>query len=547
MSARRSISSPTSALAILLALAGGLAAQPGATKRAKPVEAGAQQDSPDPVALAKAGKIDEATAAWRKLIAAEPKNPELPAKLVRHLIDHRRLNDALDACQDALKVFPTHFELLLLMGHACQAKGEELMRTRGGRGTAMMYFEDVVRYSGEALRLAPNQREPRALRGMSLYGLGRVEKAREDAEELVRRFPKHPGGYLLRAECNFVDFRKLKTGKAADVKKAPATALAVRKDLETAAGLDKERVQPHLRLGDLAVAQSLNAVARKHYSEALARDPSRGLASQWMHQHCTVEQRLEIWTTVLHRFDELKVAPKKAKADIFWHLGYTEFERAKWKEARRWMQSCWQLRPDYVNALYYHGLASYQLGERDLALLAFGTFAQKSAKGLADAINASGDRKKEQVALVAHYADLAYQRGNVPMSRDLNHAIALVEDTSSRWNNYAFLCRETQRYEDSFKAYEKALALSPQDPQLLNDAAVILQYHLHRDIDRAKAMYESTVRLGKRLVADKQTSDTDRKRWAQAVRDAQGNLAELAKAKKAAAKKAKSGTKKKSD
>lgn len=57
------------------------------------------------------------------------------------------------------------------------------------------------------------------------------------------------------------------------------------------------------------------------------------------------------------------------------------------------------------------------------------------------------------------------------------------------WNNYGLVCRDTGHYEESYRAYRRALELAPDDPRLVNDCALLLQYHLHRDLDLAELWY----------------------------------------------------------
>jgi tetratricopeptide (TPR) repeat protein len=45
-------------------------------------------------------------------------------------------------------------------------------------------------------------------------------------------------------------------------------------------------------------------------------------------------------------------------------------------------------------------------------------------------------------------------------------------------------------YQSSYAAYDKALSFSPNDPGYLNDAAVLLQYYLGEDLEKARDYYE---------------------------------------------------------
>jgi tetratricopeptide (TPR) repeat protein len=79
-------------------------------------------------------------------------------------------------------------------------------------------------------------------------------------------------------------------------------------------------------------------------------------------------------------------------------------------------------------------------------------------------------------------------------------------DRAASWNNYGFFAREAKRYEESNRAYRRAIALEPENARYLNDAAIILLYHLDRDYPQARAWLEKA-----RELAEKGTHDVNRR------------------------------------
>ncbi len=69
-------------------------------------------------------------------------------------------------------------------------------------------------------------------------------------------------------------------------------------------------------------------------------------------------------------------------------------------------------------------------------------------------------------------------------------------DLAEWWNNYAFFSRETEHYEDSYAAYQKCIALAPDNARWVNDTALILVYHLNRDLDQAEELLLRAKALG---------------------------------------------------
>ena len=75
-------------------------------------------------------------------------------------------------------------------------------------------------------------------------------------------------------------------------------------------------------------------------------------------------------------------------------------------------------------------------------------------------------------------------------------ATDIVTDRSDWYQNLGFFCRESGRDEESYAAYEKAVALKPDDVRYLNDTALILVYNLKRDHDRAEELLKRSIELG---------------------------------------------------
>jgi len=155
---------------------------------------------------------------------------------------------------------------------------------------------------------------------------------------------------------------------------------------------------------------------------------------------------------------------------------------------------------------------------------------------LLDVIASEADGR-EAVLMIRGLGDKRFRSSELDQARELFRIAAEAQDDSvSDWNNYAFLCRETAHYEESYAAYTRALELDPANPALLNDAALILHYHLHRDLDLARQMYAQAIEEGERILAggageagedEAEPDASDRESATIAVRDAKNNLKRL--------------------
>lgn len=239
-----------------------------------------------------------------------------------------------------------------------------------------------------------------------------------------------------------------------------------------------------------------------------------------------------------------------ADATILWWRGWARLETGGLEaEAAADFERVLEKWPAYADAWTYLARARYRLGQYD---------------GAAQAL-AAGWEADPQVTLqrldegdgALHRAQLEYLKGTAYGAGDLEAAIALATLSAEadpreavRWNDLGLFLRyradalrdatgdtdaiETWRdlAERSFSAYGRALDLQPQDPQLLNDAAVLLQYYLERDLGRARTMYTDAVQLAEAALTRPESEgaalSAERRASLEAARDnARKNLAAL--------------------
>jgi hypothetical protein len=150
-------------------------------------------------------------------------------------------------------------------------------------------------------------------------------------------------------------------------------------------------------------------------------------------------------------------------------------------------------------------------------------------------------------ALVAIHRALTEQ-ADEPLARTLAFHERVLARYPDRWgflyNNAALAARDLgvamardgdqraamELWERSYAHYQKAVELSPDDARIANDCGLVLIYHLHRDLDRARALCERAIALGTAQLAalPADASARDRENLEEAVGDAWQNLAVLA-------------------
>ena len=124
-------------------------------------------------------------------------------------------------------------------------------------------------------------------------------------------------------------------------------------------------------------------------------------------------------------------------------------------------------------------------------------------------------------------ADMYYEGGDQEGIREVFGRAARRFDRAEWWNNYAFFCRETGQYEESYQAYSRCIELAPDNARWVNDTGLILLSHLDRDHDHAEELFMRARQLGKAACDNPFVSDESRYENFLAYTDAMLNLAQL--------------------
>jgi tetratricopeptide (TPR) repeat protein len=502
---------------------------------AAPSEQGeAPAELPQPGEIKKlidAGEKEKALALLLKLDAGRPQDPFAMRKMLSVLLELERFEDALDRGHGGLKRFPKDALLLERLALASQRLAEKLARQPGQVSRAQLYLEDAKRFAQRAVAAAPDRRESLAIVGLAQFQLGEIQEALSTADRLTQRFGDSPSGPLLRAQIRLTMFTNGIRQERLEEKERFLLAGQIRRDCEMAARLDSTRHLPYRLLGDVALWLGENEEAFKQFAASMARDPGRGAPHDWIARY-PVEDRLELYRDAIAAYQGRKHKEPRDEALLHWHFGLACFDAGDWEGTRAAMARCFGLRPEFLNTLYYGALASYEIRKPDEGLFFATVLSRKAPKDLIGSLENAGKQRSRYLEIFRFFAKRALDKGDAAASRDLNRCIAAVADDVDAWNNFAFLCRETGKHEEAWSAYQRALELDPEDPQLLNDAAVILQYYLKKDLPKAKAMYQRAIRNASALLK-KKTGDPKRiARARQSMKDARGNLEEMAKAPK---------------
>ncbi|MEQ1632165.1 MAG: hypothetical protein ABL997_07310 [Planctomycetota bacterium] len=181
------------------------------------------------------------------------------------------------------------------------------------------------------------------------------------------------------------------------------------------------------------------------------------------------------------------------------------------------------------------------------------------------AVDYDGTEPKLRDSFGSHFAGVVFAIGRVLSAnvdqQALEQTIAFYDEVIEKhpgrfgfvYNNAALPCRDLgvllvrdveklepsarearmtaamAQWEKSYRYYEEAVKLSPEDARIINDCGLMLIYHLDRDFARARELFERAIAVGQPQL-DAMPSDTpeaDRRLLEEAVGDAWQNIGVL--------------------
>ncbi|MCA8944487.1 MAG: tetratricopeptide repeat protein [Planctomycetes bacterium] len=482
-------------------------------------------------------KGDHASAAdaFLRLTELEATNPEWFLHAGENLGRASRFNDAMDLLDGASEKFPAALDLLVALAQVYHMKADAMVAEGIQDINVTFYYQDASRTAKRVLEVDPDHLKANLLHASAQFQLGETDAALAIAEHLVAAHPDDYGSFALLGKIALQNYVGEKqrfdrddprgTGRGARITELAEAADRAERALARAAELDAERAYPRIKLGDLDAWRGDLDAALVHYRDGLAVEPTTGaIDHSWLRGAVAASDRVAMYEGARSSYAARPDADPKKTAVIGWYVAQSQYDAGDWKEARRGFEEALRHRPDFVRTYYYLVQCCFWSGDEKSAARFALTFAKDSPRTFADMIRSDA----QATSLVRGIAQTSYEANRLVESRELNHVLALAANTVDEWNNYAFLCRETGKYDESFAAYERALELE-ESPQLLNDAAVILQYHLRSEENLATARdyYERAIELAQDLLEAGGLQDSELDRVRTALRDARSNLGKL--------------------
>lgn len=558
---------------LLLALPALLAAP--ACKAQAPDPKTPQLDSPAPKSAAhwiREGRqrLDErrpelAEPCFQKAFDLDPTDFESKLWLIRSWMDQGRSNDSLDAIDELRRAGHSGPRMEYLYGMAFLRRAQGQLSSGVMDTSPRMNFEDAAFRLGKALEAFPTQ-YPDAYQGVAIsaWYCQDLERARWAGEMAVQLDPTNARACLQLGRIAMSQFsaeRSAQEGpewtpemratqqRALEVFRLAIEALGQPLDdpngqrLLSDSGIQLGhaeawggRLDEALQAYALGIAWSPEAVDYRQLQNVLGTGPSTGAFAGRFHRALEAGAR---------RFQSNFGQGDPRDANLLWWLGWERLGAGHGVGSELAFLASARKNPSFINAWFYAALARFEAGNfaGGADLLSEGW--QRDSNIMVDSVLADKDThlwilKQALGRLVA-----GQRFANAETNRRAAILARLIAESDPyegwNWNNLGMFVRDQadalihegtreassepvhELYETSYGAYERSLALLPEDPGVINDTAVLLHYYLKRESTQALEMYAKAAELATKALEDEELDDWERNRLETALRDAKEN------------------------
>jgi len=478
--------------------------------------------------------------------------------LLRSWMDQGRSNDTLDQLDALQHAGETGTALTYLYGMAFARRADTLLADNVQDSSLQMNLLDATTFLKKALDAdAASYPDAYPALARAAWLTQDLELSRWAADHAVAAYPDDPAAWVTRGRSCMGRFLELReadpaTADAAWEEAVTSLANAVRlfgaptkpSDVAALTNAATELGNAYLWKEKAALATDAYATAAAWSPDAFAYDQARqGLAAAPAAESDTPVGFRAALEEAAKRIEARGAADDPRTSTLFWWLGYARFAEADWEGSETGFTQALARRPDIANAWFYIALGRQYRHDSAGALAAIHTgwdidpvamvtataAASGSLRGYEDLIGWCAEQTQNlEAAFLAEIMAQAFPGE----PRHWNNLGLFLRDEGERLEIAAYKNKTPEPeealladlYGRAFAAYERALALNPDDPQLINDTALMLHYHLGRDLDRAEAMYRRAIELAAARLAESGLSEYDRARFERSHKEATDNL-----------------------
>ncbi len=458
--------------------------------------------------LMRKGQLEEAVTTLQEADTKDGGELRTRMWLIRAMIERNYLNDALNMTDELSEAGNTGPDLDYLYGMSFVYKARKYISQGVNLGTVGMHYGDAVGYLASATSANPEKYADAFLPlAEAAWNSQDLVVARGAAEVALEGTPESIKAALMLGEVAFSQFvvanGSEETQAEADAHWRVALDAFVRAS-KVAGASAGDLARAHKKAADAFVWKGKLPEAGTHYAEAMGLDATAVDYGQVLNS-LGADPFLACIEQGAAAFTKRHGERTQADATLQWWLGWSRFTHQDYKPANEAFALAYKKWPAYTNCKWYMGLCAYHGQDYDTARdLIVENFAL-DPPGLAASINGNAALNTR---IVEYLIGKCAGSGKNIEAAQLSEALALAAPETSRfWNNAGLFYRDAgdimsrtegevdtivigKLYEKSLRCYVTALKLEPENPNYLNDTAVLLHYNLDRDLERALELYK---------------------------------------------------------
>ena len=497
-----------------------------------------------------AGRAAEAQKLFEEAAAKDKSSLRTRTWVLRSWMDQGRINDSLDAIDALSKGGANGPEIDYLYGMAFSQKARGYLSTGVGGGPIQMALEDAVQFLEKAVKADPElARDAFVPLAEAAWYCQKLDVARSAAETATKRAPKDGDAQMMLGQIALSQFSAAKDDpdKQAEAdaaweaaKDAFTQAALIYANPADAAAMEKF-ARAEINLGHAFVWKEHWAQAQSSYAAAIVAKPSAVDLTQ-VQRALGGERFLTIVEAAAAKLASAPNADASDVATLTWWAGWANLDQKQYEKADEALSAAVAKKPEFLNSWYFLAVARHGKQDMEGAIGALRRYAREDAEDLGIMLLKDADtsirvldglvgwcaekRRNEDAAFLSELecgiypSETRYWNNAGLFWRDAGEAMQASQDPEAR-------PKSAEMFEKSWADYTKALELEPDNPALLNDAAVILHYYLDRDLEKAKEMYRKSAERAKIELAKPDLSKDLRELYETALRDSTNNLAKL--------------------
>lgn len=503
------------------------------------------------------GRALEAEAVFAKVAAADQDSARTRMWVLRAWMDQGRSNDTLDALDEWNRSGKKGQDLDYLYGMAFARRAEGMLAEGVTDSSVEMNFVDATQLLKQSLE-ADAARYHDAWLPLARAGwfTQELDTAAWAAETAVKIEAENPEAWLTRARIAMSRFVIAEGseagGPAAEEAWAQAIESFTRGLAQLGAEQKAERARASTELGNAWLWRQKGAEATEAYAVAIATSPATfDYGQSWqLLASLPVDPEgqagfLPMLERARERMESAGTLQDPAAGTLLWWLGWARFNDGRFAASEEAFQRGLALAPEFTNAWFYIGLARHYGKDSAGAMEAMHKGWDADPATMVSTVANAGGAQRAFESLLAWNASQEPPR-NLDAAFLAEMLANAQPDQARHWNNLGLFLRdegerlEVEAYKNktpepdaalladlygrSFEAYQKALALTPEDPQVINDTALMLHYHLDGDLSEVEATYRRALALLEERLAQPELTAEDRARFEQTKSDIGVNL-----------------------